>query len=172
MKQSTTTFLKGTIFITGIIVLSLFTFLLPGLATDAAEMNPGYTYLRFPVLIGLYITAIPFFLALYHAWTLLNYIESENAFSKLSVMALGHIKSYAILIIILYVIGLFMLMLQNALHPGIAIIGTVIIFSTLVISVFAAVLQELLRSALEIKSENDLTVCGDEMSIIINVDVM
>ncbi|WP_391209559.1 DUF2975 domain-containing protein [Psychrobacillus sp. L4] len=158
MKQSTTTFLKTAIFIIGIIVLSLFTFLLPGLATDAAKMNPEYAYLRFPVLIGMYITSIPFFLALYHAWKLLNYIESENAFSKLSVMALRHIKNNAISIIILYVIGLFLLVSQNALHPGIAIIGAVIIFATLVISVFAEVLQELLRSALEIKSENDLTV--------------
>lgn len=158
MKQGTTTFLKIAIFIIGIIVLALCTFLLPGLANDAAEMNPEYAYLRFPVLIGLYITAIPFFLALYQALKLLNYIESENAFSDLSVMSLGHIKNYAISIIILYVIGIFLLALQNVLHPGIAIIGIVIIFATLVISLFAAVLQELLRSALEIKSENDLTV--------------
>ncbi|MEK4029651.1 MULTISPECIES: DUF2975 domain-containing protein [Bacillaceae] len=39
---------------------------------------------------------------------------------------------------------------QNALYPGLAIIGFII--------TFAAVLQNLLKSALNIKAENDLTV--------------
>lgn len=49
-------------------------------------------------------------------------------------------------------------MSQSALHPGIAIIGFIIIFASVVIAVFAGVLQKLLRNALDIKSENDLTV--------------
>jgi len=36
--------------------------------------------------------------------------------------------------------------------------GLIIIFATLTIVLFAALLQELLRNALEIKSENDLTI--------------
>ncbi|MFD3449700.1 DUF2975 domain-containing protein [Microbacteriaceae bacterium 4G12] len=158
MKRGTTTFLKVTVVIIGVIVLAFCTFLLPKLAGYMVQINPQYAYLKFPVLIGVYITAIPFFLALYQAWKLLNYIEDENAFSERSVMSLGHIKNYAISIIVLYVIGVFLLVLQNALHPGIAIISIVIIFATLIIALFAAVLQELLRSALEIKSENDLTI--------------
>lgn len=158
MKQGTTTFLKVTILIIGIFVLTLCIFLLPGLAKDTAEMNPEYAYLRFPVLIGVNITAIPFFLALFQTFKLLNYIESENAFSNRSVMSLSQIKNYAFLIIALYVTGLILLVLQNALHPGVAIIGFVIIFATLVILFFAAVLQKLLRSVLEIKAENDLTI--------------
>ncbi|MGC8074471.1 DUF2975 domain-containing protein [Salmonella enterica] len=39
-----------------------------------------------------------------------------------------------------------------------AIVGFVILFATFIILIFAAVLQELLESALRIKSENDLTV--------------
>jgi hypothetical protein len=42
--------------------------------------------------------------------------------------------------------------------PGIILIGLVIIFASMVIGVFAAVLQKLLTNAIEIKSENDLTV--------------
>ncbi|KYC97015.1 hypothetical protein B4102_3529 [Heyndrickxia sporothermodurans] len=38
------------------------------------------------------------------------------------------------------------------------LVGAVIIFATLVISFFSAVLQHSLRSALEFKTENDLTV--------------
>lgn len=158
MKKRTKLGLKMTIFMIGLTILVLSVFLLPNLAGDAAEMNPEFSYLRLPVLLGLYITAIPFFLALYQALKLLNYIESENAFSHLAVISLGNIKTCAFTIITLYIIGLIFLISQNALHPGIALIGFVIIFATIVISLFTAVLQELLKNAIEIKSENDLTI--------------
>ena len=156
--RGTVTFLKVNIFIMGIIILALCLFWLPGLAKDSAEMNPEFAHLRLPVLVGLYFTAIPFFLAMYQAFKLLIFIESEIAFSELAVITLGHIKNCAITIIILYLIGIFLLLSQNALHPGIAIIGFVIIFTTLVISLFTAVLQQLLTSALKLITENELTV--------------
>lgn len=158
MKRGTTTLLKIAILIIAFSVLCLCVFWLPWLANETAVMNPEYAYLKFPVLFGLYITTIPFYVALYEAFRLLIYIENENAFSDLAVLSLKHIKYCAMAILILYVVGIVLLALQNAVHPGIAIIGAVIIFATLVISLFAAVLQELLRSALIIKAENDLTV--------------
>lgn len=42
--------------------------------------------------------------------------------------------------------------------PGLIIIGLVIIFAATVVAVFAAVLQKLLKNAIAIKSENDLTI--------------
>lgn len=158
MKQGTTLFLKIAVFLIGITVLALCIFLLPWLANDTAEMYPEFAYLQYPVLIGLYVTAIPFFIALYQALKILNYIENNNAFSELPVKALKYIKYCAISISILYVVGAVCLLSQNALHPGIAIIGLTIIFTSVIIAVFTAVLQKLLKNALDIKSENDLTV--------------
>jgi hypothetical protein len=158
MKRGTITFLKVAVFTIGIIILSLCIFALPSLARYSAEMNPELAYLRYPVLIGLYLTAIPFFFALYQALILLSYIQTNNAFSELAVNALKLIKYCAITIIILYVIGMLLLGSQSALHPGIAIIGLTIIFTAIVIFFFTAVLQELLKNVLTIKSENDLTV--------------
>lgn len=158
MKRGKIHFLKVSIWIVGIVVLAMLIFWLPWLAREAGEMHPEYAYLRFPVLIGLYMTAIPFYFALYQALKLIHYIEREHAFSELAVRSLGHIKSSAMAIVILYVLGIGLLVLLGALHPGIAIIGVVIMFATLVISFFTDVLQELLRAALVCKSENDLTV--------------
>ena len=158
VKQYKITFLKITIFIIGLTILSLCVFLIPNLARDAAVMNPEYANLKIPVLMGLYLTAIPFFLALYQALKILNYIKEEDAFTNLSVISLGYIKKCALAILVLYIIGMTLLTVPNALHPGIALIGIVIIFASLVIAVFSAILQELLRSAIELKSENDLTV--------------
>ena len=42
--------------------------------------------------------------------------------------------------------------------PGLILIDMVIIFAAMVITVFAAVLQRLLQEAIDIKTENDLTV--------------
>jgi hypothetical protein len=158
MERVTTIFLKVAVFLIGITVLALCIFWLPWLANNTAEMFPEFADLQYPVLIGLYVTSIPFFFALYQALKILKYIEDNTAFSELSVKALNDIKYCAIIISILYVIGAIFLISQNALHPGIVMIGFIIIFSSSVIAVFAAVLQKLLKSALDIKSENDLTV--------------
>ncbi|MEI5909287.1 DUF2975 domain-containing protein [Bacillus spongiae] len=156
--EPTTTFLKTAICLIGLVILALFLFWLPWLANLSVEMYPEYSYLQYPVLIGMYTTSIPFFFALYQAFQILSYITKNNAFSNLSVKALKHIKYCAIAISIIYVIGSLFLLSQSALHPGIALMGLTIIFASAVIAVFAAVLQKLLKNAIEIKLENELTV--------------
>jgi hypothetical protein len=42
--------------------------------------------------------------------------------------------------------------------PGVMLIGLIITFGCMVIAVFAAVLQKLLRNAIDIKNDNDLTI--------------
>lgn len=42
--------------------------------------------------------------------------------------------------------------------PGVLVIGFVIACAPIVLSIFASVLQKLIQNALDIKSENDLTV--------------
>lgn len=113
-----------------------------------------------PVLAGLYVAAIPFFVALYKAMKLLQYIDANKAFSVLSMSALRHIKYCAVTIAGLFVIG--MPYIYRAADqddaPGVLAIGLIIVFASIVIAVFAAVLERLLESAMAIKSENDLTV--------------
>jgi Protein of unknown function (DUF2975) len=104
------------------------------------------------------MTEIPFFLALYQSFRLLGLIENKDALSEDAVKSLGRIKLNALVITLLYVSGALFLFSQKALHPGVAIIGIVIIFTSVTISVFAAVLQGLLGHALKFKSENDLIV--------------
>jgi len=159
MKRETL-FLKMAVFLIGIPVLALCIFWLPWFANEAAEHYPKLAYLQYPTLIGVYVTAIAFFVALYMALRLLSYIDKNEAFSDLSVRALKNIKYCAIIISGMYVIGMpvFYLMADLDDAPGIIVIGMVIIFASFVIAVFAAVLQKLLKNAIDIKSENDLTV--------------
>ena len=83
-------FLRGVIFLLVLGVLALCIFVLPaGIISDTAG------YYR-PILIGLYVPASPFFVALYQALKLLGYIDKNAAFSPLSVKALKNIKYCAI----------------------------------------------------------------------------
>lgn len=158
MKNKTINFLKICILIIGLITTTLAIFWLPGLATIAATNNPEYAHLQYPVLIGLYITVLPFSIALFEGFRLLNIIKNKQVFTELSVISLDRIKKCAMLIIILYVLGSILLFLQNALHPGIAIIALTIIFISIVIALFIVILEGLLKNAIEIKLDNDFTV--------------
>ena len=162
MKRGTTLFLRVAVYLIGITILALCIFWLPWLANYTGEMFPEFSYLQYPILIGLYLTAIPFFLALSQALKILNYINNNNSFSELSVKSLRYIKYCAVTISILYGIGGIFLMSQSALHPGIVIIGFTIIFTSVIIAVFTAILQKSLKAALDIKTENDLTVWGEK----------
>lgn len=160
MKQGSTLFLKLAVILMGIPVLALCIFLVPEISSYMAKLYPDIPSLKYLVYIGLFATAIPFYFALYQAFKLLGYIDRNTAFSELSVKALKTIKNCAITISVLYVVDmpLFYLFAEKDDAPGVIVIGLVMIFASIVIAVFAAVLQRLLQEAINIKSENDLTV--------------
>ncbi|MCM3691003.1 DUF2975 domain-containing protein [Neobacillus niacini] len=158
MKRGSTLFLRMAVFLIGTPVLALAIFGLTWLPKNPA--NPDYAYMLYPIVIGMYVSAIPFFVALYQAFKLLSHIDKNQAFSELSVIALKNIKICAMTISGLYLVILPFVFLIAELDdaPGLVIIGMVPVFASMVIAVFAAVLQRLLKEAIDIKSENDLTV--------------
>ncbi|GGB54242.1 DUF2975 domain-containing protein [Virgibacillus dakarensis] len=160
MKRGSTLFLKIAVVLIGIPVLALCIFLVPEIANYAADLYPDVAYMKYLVFIVMYAAAIPFYFALYQAFKLLSYIDKTQAFSQISVKALKNIKYCAVTISIVYVAGMPLLYLIAEIDdaPGIIVIGLIIIFASMVIAVFAAVLQRLLKEAITIKSENDLTV--------------
>jgi hypothetical protein len=152
MKKGSTSILRGTLIIIALVVLALCIFVLPhGLFSVG-----GYT----PIVMGMYVAAIPFFVALYESWKLLSYIDTNTAFSDVSVNALKNIKYCAVIISALYLVGLpyifYVADLDDA--PGVVAITLIIIFASAVIATFAALLQKLLKNVIDIKSENELTV--------------
>jgi len=163
MKQGSTLFLKLAVIIMGIPVLAACIFLLPNLAKLAMKhVTDGTTlaYMVFALVTIMYVSAIPFYFALYQALKLLSYIDKNQAFSQISVTALKSIKKCAITITGLYVVALpfVFIIAEWDDAPGLALLGLVVVGAAMVIAVFAAVLQRLLQEAINIKSENDLTV--------------
>jgi hypothetical protein len=158
MKQGSTLFLKIAVFLIGAPVLALGIFGVTYLVNNPA--NPNYAHILYPIVIGMYISVIPFFVALYQAFKLLSYIDKSLAFSDFSVKALQKIKFCAMTMSGVYIVILPFVFLVAELDdaPGLVIVGMVPIFAPMVIAVFAAVLQRLLQEAITIKHENELTV--------------
>jgi Protein of unknown function (DUF2975) len=154
MKRGSTIFLRVVVFIIAMIVLALCIFALPaGITSD----RTGYYR---PILLGMYITALPFFYALHQTLKLLHYVDTNEAFSELSVKAIKLIKYCAAGIGAAFAVAMpyIFIVADKDDAPGVIVLGLVIVLASVVIAVFAAVLQKLLQSAIDIKSENDLTV--------------
>lgn len=153
MKKGSTFFLKLVIYLIGLAVLGLCVILV-GVSVSG---NAG---IILPIFLIALVAAIPFFYGLYQGLQLLNYIDKNTAFSDLSVRAIKNIKDCAFMISVLYAAAMpyiiYVADIDDA--PGAPLIGLVLIFAPLVTSVFAAVLERLLQNAIDIKSENDLTV--------------
>ena len=114
-----------------------------------------------PFILYGYITSIAFFIALYKAFKLLGYIGQNRVFSSNSVKTLRSIKYCAIVLSILIVLaGLY---IKIAHHKdddpaGFLAICIVTAFASIVVATAAAIFEKLLQNAVDMKSENDLTI--------------
>lgn len=144
MQKLNSIVLRTMIFLTGIVILLLCIFVLPKMAQETVQLNPEVAYLQYPILLGMYATAIPFFYALYETLNMMRIAERESIFSNHIVHGLNAIKYCAYVIITLYVLGFFLLDYTNALPPLVAIIGIVIIIVTSVVASGAAFLKNIL----------------------------
>jgi hypothetical protein len=159
-KTGSTWFLRAVLALMAIIGLAVGIFALPAIYTGVPNEWPATTKYLHLFIVGLYLSAIPFFTALYQAFKLLNYIDKNTAFSASSVAALKYIKYSAIASSVLYATGIPFLFQVAELDdaPGLGVIALAFACTPLVIATFAAVLEKLLQNAINIKSENELTV--------------
>ncbi|SIT88270.1 DUF2975 domain-containing protein [Edaphobacillus lindanitolerans] len=159
MKRETL-FLKAAVIVLALPVLAVCIFALPQLAIDIPNYRTDVAYAVTGLLVVLYATALIFFAALWQAFRLLNRIDRNDAFSEGSVSDLKKIKLFAILIGLFYTAGLLPVYVLAEIDdaPGLIVVGMGMVFASFTVAVFAAVLEKLLRNAIDIKSENDLTV--------------
>jgi len=116
-------------------------------------------YFKDPFLAYAYIASIPFFMALYQAFKVLGYVRQNKTFSQATVKALGTIKYCAIAIIGFVAVGvIFMMFGDREDRPAGVFMRILIIFPSIVVATAAAMFERILQNAVDIKSENDLTV--------------
>ncbi len=153
MRKGSTLVLRGAVILLGLVVLALCV----GIGFLITDGKQNY---RTPIWVGLYVAAVPFYFALYQTIKLLDYIENNTVFSELSVKALKNIKRSALAISGLFVAGspYIFHVAQKDDAPGLFAFALIIVGASFVIVTAAAVLEKLLQNAIDIKSENDLTV--------------
>ncbi len=154
MQKGSTIFLKTVIGAVGLFVLFLCVYGLP--VTISAFSWGGYD----PLLVGMYVPAIPFYIALGCGLRLLGHIDRDEVFSQPAVNSLRTIQWCGVAISGMYAAGMpyIFYVADKDDAPGVVAIALVIIFSSFVISVAAALFKQLLQRAVDLKVENDLTV--------------
>ena len=142
VNRGSTMFLRVVISLIAIAALSVCIFPLPRMVAQEAAKTPDTAYLVYLFLMGAYVTAVLFFVAVYQAFKLLTYVDGNKAFSEISVKALRHIKHSAITISLLTVAGIAAVMVLSV-GKGEDIAGIVAagLMMTFVSSVFAAFLR-------------------------------
>jgi hypothetical protein len=158
MKRSSIAFLQVVIALIGIGALA---FLLwePQVEGRNAHATLFQIYFKDPFLAYAYIGAIPFFVALYQALKVLGYVGQNRVFSQAAVKALRTIKYCAVAIIGFVAVGeIFILFGNSDDRAGGVFMGVLITFGSVVIGAAAAMFERILQNAVDIKSENDLTV--------------
>lgn len=158
MKHASTTFLKVIICLIGIAALAALLWM-PQIEGRNVNADWVTIYLRDPFLIYIYIGSTPFFAALYQAFKLLSLIQKNKAFSTASVVALRNIK-YCALALIGFIAGAeaYIISAVNDDRAGAIALGIYITFAITIVATATAVFEKLLQNAVDLQSENDLTV--------------
>jgi hypothetical protein len=116
-------------------------------------------YVKDPFLAYAYLASIPFFVGLYHAFRVLGYAGRNEEFSLAAVRSLRTIKRCAIAIVALVAGGeVFIRLSPSDDRAGGVFMGVLITFAAIVVATAMAVLERTLQNAVDMKSENDLTV--------------
>ena len=158
MNKGSTLFLKTVLLLIAIGVLAALIWF-PQTEGRAANLDLIDIY-KDPLVIYAYMASIPFFIGLYQAFKLLNLIDANKAFSQGSVNALRNMKFASLSLIGFIVLGLFYIrFFAHGDDPaGPTMLGIIVSFAIVVIATAAAVFQKLFQNAVDLKSENDLTV--------------
>lgn len=159
MKKISIIFLQAVIVLIGIVALVIL-IRFPLTEGRAANLDLFSIYSDPFILYG-YAASIAFFVALYKAFRLLGYIGQNKVFSSNAVEALKSIKYCAIVLSILIVIaGLYIRISHNKEDDpaGFLAICIVTTFISIVVATAAAIFEKTLQNAIDMKSENDLTI--------------
>jgi len=160
MKRASTIFLQVVIVLIGLGVLALLLWepQVEGMNVNATQFE---IYFKDPFLAYIYLAFVPFFVGLTRAFKILGYARRNEIFSHRAVRALRIIK-YCALTTALFILGaeayLFIFMRGKDDIAGGVMMGGFIILVSAITATAAAVFEQILQNAVEIKSENDLTV--------------
>ncbi len=153
MKGVYTLFLKVTILLIAVVVLAGL-LLFPPTEGRAAHLDLISIYAN-PFIIYIYIGSIPFFVSLYQAFKLLNFIDANKAFSQGAIDTLKIMKFASFILIGFIMLALFYIrfFVHGDDPAGPTVVGFFVSFAVAVIATAAAVIQRQLQNVVDLKRE-------------------
>lgn len=116
-------------------------------------------YFTDPFLAYVYVASVPFFVALYQGFKVLRFIAQNTVFSHAAVSALRTMKYCAIALIGFVVVSVgFMGAGDPDDRPAGVMMRILVLCPSIVVAAAAGMFQRILQNAVDMKSENDLTV--------------
>ncbi|MFE3577173.1 DUF2975 domain-containing protein [Lysinibacillus sp. NPDC059133] len=106
----------------------------------------------------IWITGIPFFIALALGWQICSDIASDQVFTIKNADRLKYVGILSMIEGVFYIAALMYLFIIGSYQTDLLMIILLILFFSVVISVFTSLLSHLVRKASEIKQDNDLTI--------------
>ena len=156
MKRSSTIFLQTVVVLIGIGALA-FMLWEPHVEGRNAHATLFEIYFKDPMLAYAYIASISFFVALYQAFKVLGFAGQNKVFSQAAVRALRTIKYCGLVILGFVAVSVIFMPFSDPEPPGV-ILRILFAFGSIVVVSAAAMFERLLQNAVDMKSENDLTV--------------
>ena len=159
MKKYSIVFLQAVVVLIGLVaIIILIRF--PMLEGRAQNLDLIGIYSD-PFILYAFASSIAFFVALYKAFKLLGYIGQNKLFSVKAIKTLRSIKYCAIILSLLIVLaGVYIKLFHHKDDDPAGFLGMCIVTTFICVAVATAVvvLEKILQNAIDMKSENDLTI--------------
>lgn len=158
MKKSSTLFLKIIICLSAVVVFAGLIWF-PKTEGRATNLDLFSIYTD-PFIVYIYLASMAFFFGLHQGFKLLKIIDENKAFSQAAVSTLKNIKITSLALIGFIAIAEFYIhfFAQGDDIAGPTMMGLLMIIAFGVIATASGIFQKLFQNAVDIKSENDLTV--------------
>lgn len=157
MKGSATIFLQAVIVLIGIGALA-FMLWEPHVEGVNAHATLFQMYCNSFVVYA-FVGSIPFFAALYQTFKVLGYVRQNKTFSQATVNSLRIIKYCALALIGFVAVSvIFMIGGDREDRPAGLFMRILVTFPSIIVASAAAIFERIFQNAVDLKSENDLTV--------------
>ncbi|WP_018758286.1 DUF2975 domain-containing protein [Paenibacillus terrigena] len=157
-QQELSQWLKMIIVFSGCFGLLLCIYLGPELGKELLLPFERLKALYHPFIAFLWITGIPFFIALLLGWNICSDIRADQTFTDTNASRLKVISILAMVECVLYVSALLYLVIRSSFHVYMFTFILLMIFCAVIIAVFTSMLSHLVRKASEIQEDNELTI--------------
>jgi hypothetical protein len=159
VKRTSIVFLQAVIVLFGIVVLAIM--IRMPLTEGRAENLDLFSIYADPLILYVYAASTAFFIELYKAFKLLGYIGQNQVFSSNAVKSLRSIKHCAILLCVLIILaGVYIRVFHHEEDDPAGFIALCLMatLASFVVATAAAIFERILQNAVDMKSENDLTI--------------